>query len=343
MALPQYRYPINNLVSMTIDAKLEEITDNIFISNALFQRLYQNFQQGKRTIRYRGGALIRVPIWYNKMPAYSYGPGTTFGTSQREFQTDMQFEWKQAAAELNVYGLDVWRNQSDVAQIFDLVETQTINAFNSLADEVGFMIFGTQLDLNTGQVIARTFQPTDWDGLHNGVDNTGVYGSIARGGPFGTPGFAIQAKVIDALGAPVSFSLMQSAYGSVTYDRTRPDLIVTTQKIWDQIWARSQPSERNSPGPLRDVGFETVRFNGAEVVVDHHVLPGTMYLLNTEFIELWIGEGNDFIRRSKRDGFQNGYPNPVQDAYIDQVICYGNLCVSGPRYQAVIRNINENP
>lgn len=342
MPLPQYQYPINTLVSMTIDAKLDEIVDGIFISNALFQRLYQNYQGGNsRAIRYRGGMLIRSAIWYNKMPAYSYGPGTTFGTAKREFQTDLQFEWKQAAAELNVYGLDVFRNQSDVAQIFDYVETATINAFNSLADEIGFMIFGTEQDPTTGQVVPRTFQPTDWDGLYNGILDTGTYGGIPRSPSFGTPGYAIRSQVFDAGGAPISFSLMQRAYGAVTFNRTRPDLIVTTQKIWDQIWARSQPSERNQPGPLREVGFETVRFNGAEVVVDHHVLPGEMYLLNTNFIELWLGEGNDFIRRSKRDGFDNGYPNPVQDSYIDQVICYGNLVVSGPRYQAKIINIAE--
>ncbi|HVM97651.1 MAG TPA: phage major capsid protein [Candidatus Acidoferrales bacterium] len=343
MAVPNYALPINNIVSSTLDAKLDSIVDNFFNTNALFQKLYQRMQGNGngRTVKYAGGAEIRTSFWYNGMPAYSYGPGGTFGTGVQQFQTDMQFQWRQAAAELNIDGLDKFRNQGNLVQLFDYVETAATNSFDSLANLLGYMIFGTQPNPSTGVTEARTFTATDWDGIYNGIKATGTYGGITRGATFGTPGYAIRANVIDALNAPLSFPLMQQAYGAATFMPAAPDLIATTQNLFNQIWNRSQPSERNAPGPLRDVGFDTVRFNKAEVIVDSHCLPGDMWFMNTEFIELWIGEGNDFIRRSRRDGFPDGYPNPVQDSYVDQVIVYGDLIVTGPRFQAAVHNIAE--
>lgn len=343
MALPQDSRYINNIISMTLDAKLPEVTDNFFRTNGLFQKLYQRYAGGNsRTIRYRGGAEIRSMYIYAGMPAASYGRGETFITNTTEFQTDLQFQWKRAYAPINADSLDLARNAGDEVQIVDYAEMLATNAFNSLADLLGYMIQGTQPNAVTGVTEARSFTANDWDGLYNGVLDTGTYGGVVRTGNYGTPGFAIISNVFNAGNVPLSLSLMQQVYGAATITPAQPDLIITTQKLWNQIWALSQPSERNAPGPLRDVGFDTVRFNQAEVIQDSHCLPGTMYFLNTEFIELWILEGNDFIRRSQKDGFSNGFPVVNQDSYVDQLIIYGDLIVPGPRYQAVLNNVRES-
>lgn len=348
MALPIDGRAIGNILASTLDAQLPEATDNFFKSNPLALRLLQRSRKdGFKTIRYGGGAEIRSAIIYAGVPAYNYDSGFTFGSGNKEFMTALQFQWKQAAAEINVDTLDVKKNAGSEVQLLDYVEVLATNAFNSLYDVFGYRIFGTKPDAATGATVINATPLIDpitgspsFDGLYNGVLDTGVYGGITRAAGFGTPGASIIAQAQLAVGVPYSPSLAQNAWGLATFGNDQPDLIVTTQKIFNQMWARAQAQDRNSPGPLRDVGFRTINFNGAEVVVDQHCLAGSMYFLNTKYIEMWIEETTDFVRRGAAWG-PNGFPVFNQDKFIDQLILYGDLIVPGPRYQAVITGILE--
>lgn len=348
MALPIDGRAIGNILATTLDAQLPEATDNFFKSNPLALRLLQRSRKdGFKTIRYGGGAEIRSAIVYAGVPAYNYDSGFTFGTTKKEFATALQFQWKQAAAEINVDTLDVKKNAGSEAQLIDYVEVLTDNAFNSLYDVFGYRIFGTKPDPATGATVVNATPTIDpitgspaFDGLYNGVLDTGVYGGITRGAGFGTPGASIIAQANLAVGVPYSNALAMNSWGAATFGNDQPDLIVTTQKIFNQMWARAQAQDRNSPGPLRDVGFRTINFNGAEVVVDQHCLAGNMYFLNTKYIEMWIEETTDFVRRGAAWG-PNGFPVFNQDQFVDQLVLYGNLIIPGPRYQAIITGILE--
>ena len=317
-------------MSTTLDAKLPRITENFFSTNALVQRLLQRANGGETTVRYEGGAEIRSAILYNGLPAYSYGKGSTFGTSFREFVTDLQFQWKRIAAEINVDHMDVRKNMGSSAQIINYVEILGKNAIMSLKNELGTEIFSD----GTGN------GGLNWDGLLNAIDDGttyATYGGITRTSTTGDPGNAIKAYK-NSTGGAFSFPMVNTAYGSVRFDDAKVDLIVTTQTLWNKFWERSQPQDRNSPGSLRDVGFETVRFNGAEVVVDSHCPSGTIFGLNTAFIELWLMNGADFVRRGEKFG-PNGFPVYNQDAFVDQIIVYGDLIVPGPRYSFQVQNV----
>lgn len=353
MALPLDGRAINNILSTTLDARLAEVTDNFFGTNPVALRLLQrqrDYEGGKgrfRTIVFDGGAEIRSAILYAGVDAYNYNKGYAFGTSIKEFQTDLQFQWKRAVAEINVDHMDVRKNAGSEVQVTNYASNLAINAANSLYNMCGYRFFGTMPDPATGLTIANPTPTIDpitggdaFDGFYNGISDTGTYGGIPRTGVTGTPGGAISATVIDALNAPYSHALLQRAFGAATFSPAQPDLIATTQKIWNQIWARTQVQDRNPPGPLRDVGFDTIRFNRAEVVADSHILPGDIWLFNTEYIQMWFMDGVDFIRRGRAYG-ENGFPVPNQDMFIDQLQIYADLIVPGPRYQARIKNVME--
>lgn len=329
MALPVDNRAFNNLLATTIDAKLEQITDDFFSRNALIMRLLQRADSGETTVRYEGGAEIRSTILYNSLPANSYGPATTFFTGETEFLTDLVFQWKRAYAPINIDNLKIRQNMGP-ARVINYVEALVKNAVMSLKDFMGTMIFGD----GTGN------GGLNWDGLANAIDdgNTySTYGGITRNSTAGDPGNVIKGFV-NSTGGPLSLTMLQNAFGSVTFDDAKPDLIVTTQTLWNALWSRVQPQDRNAPGPLRDVGFETIRFNGAEVVVDDHCPAGFVYLLNTQFIELWLMEGMDFVRRGQDFG-PNGFPVYNQDFFVDQIVVYGDLIVPGPKYSAKLTGV----
>lgn len=329
MALPTDGRSINNILSTTLDAKLPRLTENFFGTNAFVQRLLQRAEAGESTVKYDGGAEIRSPIIYNGLPASSYGKGDTFGTAFTEFMTDLQFQWKRMKAEINVDHMDVRKNMGSAAQILNYVEVLAKNAVMSLKNEMGNELFGDGTGNNS----------KNWDGLLNAIDagaNYATYGGITRNSTVGDPGNAINAY-FNSTATAFSLSDVNNAYGQVRFDDAKVDLIITTQTLWNKFWERVQPADRNAPGPLREVGFETIRFNGAEIVVDSHCPSGSIFGLNTAFIELWLMEGVDFVRRGADFG-PNGFPVFNQDAFVDQLIVYGNFIVPGPRFNFQLTN-----
>lgn len=346
MALPVDNRAIGNFITTTADKVLGYITDNFFNTNAVWQKLYQRYNDGEDTID-DSGAEIRVPIIYAGVKAGSYGQGFTFPTAPSEFLTDMQFQYRRTYAAINFDGGEIAINAAaGINRLFNLVEVTIKNAWMTLTDLMGYQIFSTQLDPVTGVTIAAIPGPNDWDGLYNGVDTVGgtygTYGGITRVATPGTPGGAINANVINAQANPISKSIIQLACGRATFNNEKPDLIALEQAQWNALWDRVEPADRNPPGPLRDVGFDTMRFSGggAEIVADSHVLPTEVWVLNTRMLKLFLMPGRDFVRRATAEGFsEKGFPVPNQDANIDQLIAMGNLTVPGPRFQSKITNL----
>lgn len=313
MSIPLDNRQITNVVTSTLHAYRTEIIDNYFVSNALFVRL-----NSKNKIKFEGGDEIATHFIYAKLGGGSYGRGDTFNTDIVEFMTDMRLPWKRNYAPIAMDGLDQAKNRG-AQRIFSYVDTLKEVAKMTLADNLGFQLYGDGTG-NNGK---------DLDGLMIAINNTGTYGGITRG--VTGPGAAIRSP-INTIGGPYSNTMVQNAIGSVTIGRQKPDLIITTQNIFDRIWARSQPTERNVAEDMRKIGFESVRISGADVVVDNHCPVGQMHLFNTDYVEYWCLTGNDFTVRGPFDLHD-------QDAWVGQYIVYSNLLVKSPRLQTRIENI----
>ena len=327
MSLPTDGRALSDLVVTTFDAIVDQIYDGFFNTNATFERLYQRDRTDPGTvIKFGGGAEIKEPILYNAPVAVSYATGDTADTTETEVTTDLVFQWKQAWVPINISGLKLAQNAGgSETRFFDLLQIRAEAAFNSLADFMGVMLYGD----GTGN------SNKNWDGLKAAINtsaNYATYGGITRSATTGDPGNAING-VFSSTGGVMSKGLLQNLFGQVTYNRDYPDLITMPQALWTELWERVEAADRNAPGPLRDVGFNTIRFNGAEVVADSKVATGVVWGLNTKYIKMCFLEGHDFIRRSTRYGFgETGFPVFNQDMLVDQLIAYGDFTVPGPRY-----------
>ena len=302
-------------MSSTAEHRRKDLIDNFFGSAPLFIRLRKRNQ-----IPVKGGNVIEVKHIYGGFTAGSYGRGTEFNTETKEFATTLVFNWKFNYAAINLDVIDVDLNDSP-EQVFDLVDAAMETAELSLVDELADQLFGD----GTGN------GSQDLDGLAIAVSGTGTYGGLARGTD--AQGASIRAAFEDSTGGTATLNFLNTNFGSATVAREKPDLFVTTQTVWNALWARSQPSERNNGGDdLREIGMDTIRLNGASIVVDSHCPSGYLYMLNTKFFELYSHRRWDFRFR--------GFMEPTnQQRQIGQLLYWGNLVNRSPRLNGVLTGL----
>lgn len=316
MALPSDSRQLADVAAAAVDSYMPGLIDLFFNSNALWVRLASK----ERTIL-DGGDMIRQPILYDKLNAGSYSGLDTFDISRRPTKTVLQFDWAQYYVNLTVDGRTLIKTSGAGTKILDLVEAEMETARLTLADLIGTDIYldGTG---NSNKAIL---------GLIAGIDsgaNVATYGGINRNDG-SVQATAVQGN-LNTTGGALSLALVNTGMGSATIQPHRPDLLITTQSMWDRFWERSQPSQRTPSGPgfddLARVGFSAINFNGAAVVVDSKCASGNLWGLNTDFIKLLIHRDRDF----QFTGFQK--PDN-QDALLGQILWAGQLVVQAPRLQ----------
>lgn len=316
MAIPLDTRTLNNVVSSTLDAQRSVVQDLFFKSNPLLMRLHARNQ-----VKHEGGDRITATFIYAGLGGGSYGKGDTFDTDFKEFMTQGRFDWKRNYAPLAMDNLDMLKN-GGVAKVIDLVQAMTKTAALTLADNLGTQMFSDGTG-NNGK---------DVDGLGNAISLTGSYGGITRGAD--AVGTAIKAADANTTGGAFSLTMMNNEFGLATVANEMPDLIVTSQAIWNKWWDRTQPQQRfEGKTDTASIGFRRFEFNGADVVVDSHVPAGSVYFLNTKYWEFWVMPGRDFTLRDRFEIYN-------QDAWVSQMLLYGNLICTGPRFQAVVSNVS---
>lgn len=312
MALPLESRQINNVVTTTLDYRRKEVIDNFFGSNGVLLKLYK-----ENRVVVKGGEQIRTNFVYGQVEGGSIPRGGLFSGSVTEFTTQMVHDWKTNYGAMNWHGLDVAKNQG-VHAVIDYTDSVLTNARMRMESSIGTQIHGSGGGDNM-------------DGFGNAVSTTATYGGIARDGS--AQGNAI-LPTVNTTGGPFSLPMVNTSMGDATIGNESPDLITSGQTIFNKVWERSQPSERNQPGGIRSIGWkgQTVQFNGAEWIVDSHVPSGVIELWNTKYWDLYILAGEDFRVRGPFDLH-------LQDSSAGQLILRANLVCKAPRLQSRISSV----
>ena len=316
MAPPTLTYTLDNVGTSTIEKRLPGLIDGFYKSNPLAMRLLQQDR-----IMTEGGRDIRQRIIYTRKPGGSYAGSDSFDTSRKESRTEMVFNWKQYYVDISLDGIDLLKNAGE-SQISDLVQDEMDEAQMTAPDIIGDDVFldGTG---NAGKAITGLRAAFD-----DGTTYT-TYGGITRSTTANTPGKAVSGNV-STTATTFSLSQMNTYMGSATVGNQKPNLIITTQALWNKWWERAQPAQRFGPGDSRGslaaVGFSTIEFNGAEVTVDGHCPASSIYFINTNFVKMVI--------HSSRMWEPTGWKYPTnQDSAIQQLLWAGELVVQSPRLQ----------
>lgn len=311
---------LGQLDAITQRAYIPVLQDNVFGSNPLFVFL---MRKGKKL---RGGSSIVQPVTLTKnSTAMSYQGVETLNTAYQEEDSAAEFNWAQYAATVQISGFDEARNDGEAA-VINIVSSKVQNAGAALRDKLG-----TDLQLdgtgNNGKNII---------GLAAAIDdstNVGTYGNISR--TTYTNWRAVYSANGGA-GRALTLNLLQTQWGSASIDNTRPNLIVTTQDVFNKYNSLLQPNLRYADSKLADMGFPNLFYNGRPFVVDQKVQTSAvdkLWGLNTNFLDLYFHSKRFF----KWVPFQT---REDRDAIIGKILVMLQLVCSQPRTQFQLTDLD---
>jgi hypothetical protein len=288
------------LLSTTLANYRDQLTDNIFTARPLTY-----FLQDKGRIRMlNGGTKIVEPLIYGaNSTVKSYSGYDSIALTNQTGITSAEYDWKQYAASIAISGIEEAKNNGE-QEIINLLEAKIMQAEESMREGFNQMFFAD----GTGN------SSKDWNGLANIVSATGTVGGINRA----TTGNDYWKSYVESTATALTLAQLSTAYNTVSVGNDHPDMVLTTQTLFEKYEALLQPQLRYTDTRTADAGFQNLLFKAAPVVYDEHCTAGVVYFLNSKYLTLvghsgkWFSQ-TDFVR-----------PEDL-DARYALIMCYGNL------------------
>ena len=288
------------LLSTTLANYRDQLTDNIFTARPLTY-----FLTDKGRIRMlNGGTKIVEPLIYGQNTTVaSYSGYDTISLTAQTGLTAAEYDWKQYAASIAISGIEEAKNNGE-QEIINLLEAKIMQAEESMREGFNQMFFADGTG-NSGK---------DWNGLGNIVEASGTVGGINRA----TAGNEYWQSYEENTSGALTLAQMSTAYNSVSVGNDHPDMVLTTQTLFEKYEALLQPQLRYTDTRTADAGFQNLLFKAAPVVYDEHCTAGVVYFLNSKYLTLVGHSGKWFA--------QTEFVRPENlDARYALIMCYGNL------------------
>jgi len=309
---------ISDILATTIDSRTRKIADNVTNNNAILKKL----QMKGRIKTFSGGVKILEELsfaensnagWYSGYDILPVGVSDVISAAE--------FNIKQAAVPVVMSGLEMLQNAGRERMI-DLMDGRLTVAESTIAN----LISGGLYSDGTGS------GGKEIDGLNAAVPldpTTGVYGGIDRA----TFTFW-QSQLSDQTGATASTiqGFWNGLWAACTRGTDRPDLIMCDNQVWEIYLASLQALQRFTQAETGDLGFPSLKFIDADVVLDGGIggfCPlGTAFFLNTDYIQYRPHSARNMVPLSPNRRYATN-----QDAEVQILAWAGNLTTCGAQFQ----------
>ena len=288
------------LLSTTLANYRDQLTDNIFTARPLTY-----FLQDKGRIRMlNGGTKIVEPLIYAESSTVkSYSGYDSISLTAQGGITAAEYDWKQYAASIAISGIEEAKNNGE-QEIINLLEAKIMQAEESMREGFNRMFYADGTG-NSGK---------DWNGLGNIVEASGTVGGINRA----TSGNEYWRSYEENTATALTLAQLATGYNSVSVGNDHPDMVLTTQTLFEKYEALLQPQLRYTDTRTADAGFQNLLFKAAPVVYDEHCTAGVVYFLNSKYLTL--------VGHSAKWFAQTEFVRPEDlDARYALIMCYGNL------------------
>ena len=319
MAFPN----VSDIITTTLESRSKKIRDNVTNNTALLKRLEE-----KGNIRpFAGGRLIYEELSFaENANAGWYSGYDLLPVAAQDVITSSEFAIKQCAVPVVVSGLEQIQNSGKEALI-DLMEARLKVAESTMVNLVSAGVYSDGTGSGSKQI-------TGLDAAVPVDPSTGTYGGINRA----TWTFwASKVKTGTTFTATTIQGGLNTEWARLVRGVDRPDLIVMDSIMWAIYLASLQTLQRfTSPGSAQ-LGFPSVKFMDADVVLDGgmggNATASTVYLLNTNYLHFRPHKDRNMVPLSPQRRFAVN-----QDAEIQILAWAGNLTCSGAKFQGRIRN-----
>lgn len=303
-------YNFDALLSTTLSNYRNKLTDNIFNKVPLFYWLNQKGR--KRTED--GGTDIVEQLLYGKNTLTTYSGYDVLNTQAVDGITIAKYPWKQFQVPITISRIEERKN-SGKARLLNLLEAKVKQSEKTMRDGLNTQAFadGTA---NGGLNLT---------GLDAMVLATGTYGGIAKGT------YSWWQSYVSDSAVALTYDAMQTAYLTCADGQDAPDLILTTQTLYQKYWSLLQPQQRYTDPKTLDAGFQNLTFNGATMMMDKACTSTNMYFLNSEYLAFVVDKNTDMLTTDFR------VPTD-QDAKVAHILLYANLTASNCARQGVLKS-----
>lgn len=327
MALINPSTTMTEIVTTTLRNRTGVLADNMSLNNA-----YLNRAKKKGKVKpVSGGRTIVQELEYAQNGTFKrYSGYEALNISPSDVFTGAEYNWAQAAVAVSMSGLEMLQNSGEDA-IIDLLESRIGNAERTITNNIA-------LDAYSDGTADGGRQIGGLQLLISKTPNTGTVGGIDASTTIGAFWRNIAFSAVTNGGAPVSAANIQSYMNQVWVQLVRgsdaPDMIVADNNYYRAYLESLQAIQRISDPELASIGFQTLKYMTADVVLDGGFGGGcptnSMYFLNNNYI---------FFRPHKERFFA-----PIgderfatnQDAMVKLIGFAGNMTCSNRRLQAVL-------
>jgi hypothetical protein len=282
MATPNSNY--TDLTVATLEYRNPKIIDAVTGNNAALAYLKKN--GGWKVID--GGHKIIEPIqfaqngnggWYSGYDQLPVGP--------QEILTEAEFAWKQLAVPVVASGLETDVQNTGEEALHDLLEERITNAEYTAANLTATSFFSD----GTGSAGKEI---TGVKAMLSATPTTGTYGGINRATSTNT---WWRNKFTDTGANPSSTTiqgLMNTMWYSLVRGADKPDLILVDDDVMGAYEASVQTLQRFSDPGEAALGFSTMKYKTASIVMDGNCTDKTAYFLNTKFMRMRVAKNRNF-------------------------------------------------
>lgn len=314
---------VTDIIATTIQSRSRVIADNVTKNNALLAQLKK---RGNVKPISGGNVILQELSFAENANAGWYSGYETLPVAAQDVISAAQYDIKQCAVPVTISGLEQLQNAGK-EQLIDLLESRISVAEATMANLIAAGIYS--------------------DGLGSGgKEITGLKAQVATTPTSGTVGGIDRAtftfwqnKTFDATtdgGAATTAANIQQYFNALwaklVRGSDRPDLIVVDNAYWSFYVASLQAIQRFTSQQDANLGFVTLKFMDADVVLDGGV-GGFMttkeaYFLNTKFIHYRPHAQRNMVPLSPKARYSVN-----QDAEVQILAWAGNLTASGLQYQ----------
>lgn len=288
------------LLATTLAKYRDRLTDNVFTARPL---TYFLMEKGRLRMDDGGTKIVEPLVYGQNSTVASYSGYDTISLTAQAGISAAEFDWKQYAASIAISGIEEAKNNGESA-ILNLLEAKIMQAEESMREGFNQMFFGDGTG-NSGK---------NWNGLGNIVEVGNVVGGIDGADAANGWWNSYEENTAGAL----TLAQMNTAYNSVSNGNDHPDMVLTSQTLYEKYESLLQPQLRYTDTKTADAGFQNLLFKSAPVTYDVHAPAGTMFFLNSKYLTL-VGHSQKWFSQTEFVRPEN------MDAQYALIMCYGKI------------------